>query len=207
MTPTSKLEAVNIMLSRIGEAPVNSLTSGLEDAELAETILLATSREVQSKGWVFNTDLDYSLTPDATTKHINLPSNTLKVDTRATIRKSATDVVERGRRLYDRSTHTYEFTDNVKVDLVTQLDFNDLPEPARRYITLKSARVFQDAVLGSESLHRFQQEDEKTAWIELQDYQADTGDFNIFDSYDVAETILRDFQYITSDSSSIANTT
>ncbi|MAK30446.1 MAG: hypothetical protein CL490_08090, partial [Acinetobacter sp.] len=28
------------MLTSIGEAPVNSLTSGLEDAELAESILL-----------------------------------------------------------------------------------------------------------------------------------------------------------------------
>lgn len=207
MSPTSKLEAVNVMLSRIGESPVNTLTSGLEDAELAETILNNSSREVQSKGWVFNTDIDYSLTPDATTKYINLPSNTLKVDTRDTIRQSSTDVVERGRRLYDRATHTYEFSDPVKVDIVTQLEFEDLPETARRYIMLKAARIFQDSVLGSESLHRFQQEDEERAWIELQDYQADTGDFNIFDSYDVAETILRDFQYVTSDSSSLANTT
>ena len=45
LTATTKLEAVNTLLSSIGEAPVNSLTSGLVDAELAETILDSTSRK------------------------------------------------------------------------------------------------------------------------------------------------------------------
>ena len=35
-TRTTELEAVNTMLSSIGEAPVNSLASGFEDAELAD---------------------------------------------------------------------------------------------------------------------------------------------------------------------------
>ena len=38
-SPTTVLEAVNTMLSSIGEAPVNSLASGFEDAELAESII------------------------------------------------------------------------------------------------------------------------------------------------------------------------
>ena len=46
-TPTTELEAVNIMLSTIGEAPVNNLDSGLVDAETAETILKNVSRDVQ----------------------------------------------------------------------------------------------------------------------------------------------------------------
>ena len=46
---TTELEAVNIMLSSIGEAPVNSLSSGLVDAELAQTTLHNVSREVQAQ--------------------------------------------------------------------------------------------------------------------------------------------------------------
>ena len=53
LSATTKLEAVNIMLSTIGENPVNSLTSGLVDAELAETILGSVSKAVQSEGWNF----------------------------------------------------------------------------------------------------------------------------------------------------------
>ena len=46
-TPTTQLQAVNSMLSTIGEAPVNSLSSGLVDAETAETVLNEVSRDVQ----------------------------------------------------------------------------------------------------------------------------------------------------------------
>jgi len=51
MAGTSKLDAVNTMLSSIGEAPVSSLSSGLIEAEIAETILDTIDREVQSMGW------------------------------------------------------------------------------------------------------------------------------------------------------------
>ena len=54
MTPNTKLEAVNIMLSAIGEAPVNRLSSGLVEAETAETILNQINRSVQAEGWHFN---------------------------------------------------------------------------------------------------------------------------------------------------------
>jgi len=35
MTPTTKLEAVNTLLSAIGESPINTLNSGLVEATLA----------------------------------------------------------------------------------------------------------------------------------------------------------------------------
>ena len=61
---TTELEAVNIMLSSIGEAPVNSLSSGLVDAELAQTTLHNVSREVQAAGWSFNTEYNRSYALD-----------------------------------------------------------------------------------------------------------------------------------------------
>ena len=101
LQPTTKLEAVNVMLTSIGEAPVNSLISGLEDAELAETILESVNKETQSKGWIFNTDLKVTLSPN-TDNQIVLPTNYLRVDTRTTLRSNTKDIVERGRKLYDR---------------------------------------------------------------------------------------------------------
>ena len=56
-----KLEAVNIMLSCIGESPVNSLVSGLADAEAAELILNRVSKESQTEGWHFNTRIKYNI--------------------------------------------------------------------------------------------------------------------------------------------------
>lgn len=40
LTPTSKLDAVNSILIGTGEAPVNTLGSGLQEAEIAEVILI-----------------------------------------------------------------------------------------------------------------------------------------------------------------------
>ena len=200
LQPTTKLEAVNVMLTSIGEAPVNSLTSGLADAELAETILESVNRETQSKGWIFNTDLKIKLSRNPTNNHIELPNNYNRVDTRNTLRNSTKDIVERGRKLYDRIANSYVFTEDVTVDAVILLDFSDVPESARRYITIRSSRIFQDRVLSSPNIHGFQMQDEQQAYIELQDYQAETADFNIFDNYDTFAPIDRNIyseHYIT----------
>ena len=199
LQPTTKLEAVNVMLTSIGEAPVNSLISGLEDAELAETILESVNKETQSKGLIFNTDLKVTLGLNADNE-IVLPTNYLRVDTRPTLRSSSKDIVERGRKLYDRIANSYVFTSGVQVDAVILLDFTDIPEVARRYITIRSARIFQDRVLSSTNIHGFQLVDEQQAYIELQDYQAETADFNIFDNYDTFAPIDRNIfseHYIT----------
>ena len=199
LQPTTKLEAVNVMLTSIGEAPVNPLISGLEDAELAETILENVNKETQSKGWIFNTDLKVTL-PLNSDNQIVLPNNYLRVDTRTTLRSNTKDIVERGRKLYNRIANSYTFTSGVQVDAVVLLDFTDIPEVARRYITIRSARIFQDRVLSSPNIHGFQMQDEQQAFIELQDYQAETSDFNISDNYDTFAPLVRNIfseHYIT----------
>lgn len=188
MTPTTTLEAVNIMLSSIGEAPVNSLASGLVDAEMAETILLATSRDVQSHGWKFNTERKLRL-PQNLQGEIELPSNCLKVD-QANYDRDL-DLVQRGNRLYNTKSHSFVIGKPIEVDMVVLLPFEQLPEAARRYITLKGARVFQDRVVGSTELHGFQEKDEMWAMVELKDSEADTGDYTIFDNYSVARVLDR----------------
>jgi len=79
MLPTSRLEAVNEMLSCVGEAPVNQLQNGYIESAIAENILDSVSRETQSSGWNFNTEDNWELTPDSN-KHLVLPFNALKVD-------------------------------------------------------------------------------------------------------------------------------
>ena len=189
----TELEAVNTMLVTIGEQPVSSLDNlaGLQDASIARQILSNISRAVQSKGWVFNLDLQVTYTPDANGE-INLGSNVLRIDTTSKVRSATKDIVERGGKLYDREKNTSVFTDAIKVDRVIVLNFDDLPEVARRYIATRSARVFHDRVVGSGELHRFFQEDEGQAWSELLEYEAEVGDYTIFDDYDVYRIIERD---------------
>lgn len=189
----TELEAVNTMLVTIGEQPVSSLDNlaGLQDASIAKQILSNISRAVQSKGWVFNLDLQVTYTPDANGE-INLGSNVLRIDTTSKVRGSTKDIVERGGKLYDREKNTSIFTDSVKVDRVIVLNFDDLPEVARRYIAIRSARVFHDRVVGSGELHNFFREDEQMAWSELLEYEGEVGDYTIFDDYDVYRIIERD---------------
>ena len=149
---TTELEAVNIMLSSIGEAPVNSLSSGLVDAELAQTTLHNVSREVQAAGWSFNTEYNRSYALD-NAGELLLGNDILKADMCAT-RTETFDLVQRGTKMYNRAEGTYILTDGpIKLDVVVFLDYTLLPEAARRYITIRAARIFQDRTIGSQELH------------------------------------------------------
>jgi hypothetical protein len=66
-----------------------------------------------------------------------------------------------------------------------------LPEQAKRYITIRSARVFHDRTLGATTLHKFSQEDEARALIVLKQAEASTGDYTIFDNPLGAYTVSR----------------
>lgn len=190
MNPTSKLEAVNTMLSAIGESPVNSLASGLVDAELAESILDSTSRNVQSMGWHWNTEYNYKLSPlmDGT---VLLPKNTLRCDQSPNYGNNQFDLVMRGNKIYDRKNHTFTIGESVELDIVIALDFEEMPEAARHYVTIRAARTFQDRTVSSQELHGFQEKDEQRALMDLKDSEADLADFTIFDNYSVSRVLDR----------------
>lgn len=192
-TPTTKLEAVNSMLSTIGEAPVNSLQSGLVDAETAETILNEVSRSVQAHGWNFNSEPDYSVPAD-TSGNVILPSEILRADLANSVtkyRSSKQEYVQRGNKMYDKVKHSYNIGKTLKLDVVVLLDFELCPEVARRYITVKAARVFQERVVGSDSLSAMNRNDEQEALFALQEAEGDNGDYNIFDDYGTASVLDR----------------
>lgn len=190
MTPNSKLEAVNIMLSSIGEAPVNRLSSGLVEAETAETILSQTSRSVQAEGWHFNRETNVEIAPDLSGE-IVLASNTIRADMMNNTTQTDMDLIQRGGKMYDRLNHTFKINKGVKLDVVYELDFEDLPAVARRYITVKAGRILQDYVVGSPDMHTIHNEDVMAALIELKDFENETSDYNIGDNYDVYRVIDR----------------
>lgn len=190
LTLTTKLVAVNTMLIGIGEAPVNTLNSGLQEAEIAGIMLDNISREVQSKGWAFNTDLRYSLATN-TDNEIVVPFNCLYVDTTLIRRDYDKDVILRDGKLYDRTQNTFTFTEAVEVDLVYLLDFETLPETARNYITLRAGRKFQENILGSPTITQLQSRDELDALLTLKDAETQSADYNVFDNYDTYRALDR----------------
>lgn len=190
-TPTTELEAVNLMLSVIGESPLSNLTDiTVVDAVLARQVLSEVSRAVQSKGWHFNTEAAFPLMPDATTKEIKVPPNCLRVVT--VTPDYQVDAVHRGTRLYDRQNHTYEFSKTIKVDMVVVLPFDEMPETARHYIAVRAARVFQGRTVGSDTLYAFTDKDEKDALVALKKAEGVTGKHNMLtDSYSVSRILQR----------------
>jgi hypothetical protein len=186
-TLTTKLETVNSMLGHIGETPVNSIadTNALPvTAAMAVTIVDEVSREVQTEGWHFNTEDNVKLTPDSQGV-VTIPEDIIELD----VADKTVDVVQRGLSLFDRSNNTTTFSGEIIVSVIRLLDWDSLPEVARRYITLRSSRVFQGRVVGSRELESLIARDEFQARARLMNTDGNTSDRTIFDSPDVASRI------------------
>lgn len=189
---TTELEAINVMLTNIGESPVTTLNDpDVVDAGIARTILASVNREVQSMGWWFNIDIQREFVPTSSNR-IQLPLNTLRVDTTGlSVEKN---YVQRGRFLYDVVKHTFNITDPVTLDIVQGLDFDELPEVARRYITVRAARIFQERLLGTPTVSSFNMKDEETAMAALKSEHSEAADHNILhDSYSTSTILQRNY--------------
>ena len=187
-TLTSKLDAVNTMLGYVTEAPVNSIantTSLPPSAALAKGVIDEVSREVQQDGWHFNTAQDYKLEANASNKFV-LPDNVLQVDTVDT----TYDVVQRGTTLFDRKNYTDVFTEEeLKVNITFLLEYEELPEQARRYIALKASRMFANRLVGSREIEALIYRDEIRAKAAMEEAEGNNSDRTIFDNYDTATRI------------------
>jgi len=188
MALTTKLNAVNVMLGNIGESPVADIdvpSSSLPvSAQTAITVLDEVSRDVQSEGWHFNTVNKLTLSPNVSNE-IVLAADILHVDTLDSLQ----DVVQRGDKLFDRGENTYTFTKDVDVTATYLLDFTELHEQARRYITLKASRIFQTRVVGSQELEQQILREELKARQNLEEADGLGSDRTIFDNYDVASCV------------------
>lgn len=175
------LDAVNIVLANIGRGAVQSLESVdlNSDAEDALKQVHNWNMQVQQAGWWFNTDIGLMLDPDENGR-INLPSNTLKVDT---VGESATmDLVQRGRILYDRTNHTTVIGKSVYVDLTVALDFEELPQPVRFYVALKAARQFAQFKMNDGATNQFTRDNESEAYLAVLEASDEADDRTLKDT-------------------------
>jgi hypothetical protein len=183
----TELEAVNVLLTTIGEAPVNTLTGNqVTDVTIAKQVLNEVSREVQAQGWHFNTEQGVPLTPDVV-GDIVVPADTARIDAQDF------NVVIREDKLFNLTDRTFTFASKILVDIIYYQDFAVLPQQAKKYITTRAARIYSDRMLNSESIHKMTARDEQRALIDLKEYEGDTGDFNMMDSFSVSRVMNRGF--------------
>ena len=177
---TTKLAAVNRILTNIGQAPTTSLIDGNPLVEMAEVVLAEVNVAVQSEGWIFNTEYSYPFTPD-NTGCIVIPDNVLALDSNG---RTNSFLVIRSDKLYDKASHSYYFEGIQKLDVTWLFDFEELPEAAKEYITIRAGNVFAGRSVGSSEAVAFGQREEVMSRATLMEYDTQQGDYSIFNTND-----------------------
>ena len=174
---TTKLQAVNQILSNIGQAPATTLNTTNPQVSLASDLIDQVSTDVQSEGWVFNTERNYPFTPDNNTGEIGIPANVLQIDCEW---GTEYNVVIRSGKLYDRNAHSFKWDQKQHLKVTWLFDFEDLPEAAKQYITIRAANLFAMRMTGSTEVAKYSEREEMNARASLLEYECNQGDYNVF---------------------------
>lgn len=175
----TELAAVNQILGAVGQAPVTTLDDTNPDVAIAYATLQEVNREVQSEGWGFNTETEYPFTPD-TNSHILIPANVLMLDLSDLPQNRGIDVVQRDGKLYNKTDHTYTWTDQVHCDVVWLFDFKDIPAPFRELVTARAAVQASTKMLNDSGVYQMLQQKEAMARANAMEYECNQGDYSFF---------------------------
>lgn len=178
---TTLLEAVNVLLTNIGEQPVDSFDNEqIQDARIAEQTLLEIHKEGQTEGWSWNTELQYPFERDVASKEIVVPANVIRFfpDPYMDGRR----YVLRGQKVYDTYERTTKFDDlntRVYADVVWLLPWDDCPEVFNRWVSMKAARIFADRVLTNDAIFKYTAVDERLARAELERTEHNSNEYSV----------------------------
>lgn len=158
----STLSTVNDMLGLLGELPINDLDAFHPVVPKAVSVIITTSAVVQGDAWWFNTET-ITLSPQAVTKEILLPSDVLAIDTST----SVPQVTQRGPRLYNLDGATLQFNAPVQVTLRRLVAYEELPHNARAYIRARALLAFQNTIDGDAVKSREIKDEVKNTYMVL----------------------------------------
>jgi hypothetical protein len=176
----NKLAAVNIVLSNIGQAPVTVVDNDNPMVVMASNVIDEVANSVQAEGWTFNTERAYPFVPQADNR-IRVPSNALQLDS---VYYSQLETVIRGGFLYDKRAHTFKFTEKVYLDVIWLVDFEDMPDAFKNYISMRAANLFAGRSVGSAEAVRFGEREEAQARAAMMEYETSQGDYNMLGTND-----------------------
>ena len=176
--PVNELEAVNMLLAAVGEAAVSNLeTATTVDVTQAKNLLSNINREVQQKGWHFNTEWDVVLSLDSDSRN---PLGTTVLSVYSPTKTTTIRGREGSPFLYDLDNNTFTWTASINDAVtITLLDFEDIPQTARQYITTKAARIFQEEIIGQVSAETVNRQEETEAYADLLDDEGERSGFNV----------------------------
>jgi len=170
--PTTELEAVNAILRTIGEEPATSLDpSAFTDQERAKSDLAEASRSILQKGWWFNREWE-DIAKDGSDKYpVDTNAYSVKTVERVFYRSTSPGpLVSRGGFLYSMTERTNvlpDGPDEIAVEYIVPLTWEDLPQVAREAIFRAAARKFVKNTIGDTTLIQWENIDETKAYADL----------------------------------------
>ena len=170
----SELDAVNKILAVAGDSPVQTLEDEYVQAKLARQILVRASRKVQSMGWWFNEEENINLPPDIN-GYITLAVNVIT----CVANKDVGSVIQRGNRLYDRQERTYVFSQPVNADIILALEWNELPQSAREYISDVACTQYNNDFFGAQEIKATLDKNENASYLILKQGDLESRDVNM----------------------------
>ena len=203
LTRTTKVEAVNRLLSVIGVAPISqaaldgtlSLTS-----ELAQTAIDNVSRDLQGTSWGFNTERDVEFTANGSGSIVLTSSaySGLSISSFDFEEPSSFDPVIKmdgvNAKIWDRETKSFTAfaaSATYKATVTYYLQWLDLPEAVKAYVMARAAREYQLQMVGNPQMDQMLVTQMMIAQQNLTEFEAAQFDYTIFDNYDVFRSLER----------------
>jgi len=178
----TELSAVNAILGAIGQSPVTSIDKNNPEIGFIYNILRDSNVDLQAEGWHFNTEKHVTYTPDSTTGKISIGNDILKMDITDGWVDRTHDVVKRNGFLYDKQSHSDDFSGHTTIDLdiVKLISFADLPEVFKRYIIYRSSVRAATQLIGNPQLAGLLSQQEALARASCQEYECNQGNHSMF---------------------------
>ena len=201
---STELDAVNSILMSVGESPVNTLTVQSPEVAIAQKTLRQVCREVQAEGWSYNTENEYPIDLDTNNQCI-IPNNVIQLDLNIYQHGKDYDIVRRSdngvMKIYDKKNHTFTFENCSKLyfDIVWMLDFEDLPQAFKDYITCRASRIASNRMVNNPQSSKLLEADEAGLRALALEYETKQGDYNIFNDFQYqqdANTTYRPFKVL-----------
>ncbi len=154
------LDAINLVMPKLGERPVTSLDVKHPTLAIVLPIVANTLKQSLQRGWWFN-EYPYTAYPasDGTI--------TLGADTLSFVPYTSGVAVARGLRLFNPTTRSYTFTEKVEGNLIEVVPFDELPETAASFVFYSSLVEAYATDLGVTSELQVWQQLSGQAWSDL----------------------------------------
>lgn len=179
-----RLDAVNRILVSAQMQPVATLSSPDRLVSKATTILDDTVLRELERGWDFNTDYDYELTPTASEFILpTTPWSVLALDIRR-VNSYGKDIVVRDGKLWDRTNHTSTFTEaTINADITWDIDFDNCPLVFQEYAVACASVRFAVEVSVDPSIAQQLRVNEARTWAALKQRDTQQAELTVYDRW------------------------